>query len=314
MDTILSMRLFAKVVETGNFAEAARRLNLSPAMVTKHVQSLERRIGARLLNRTTRQFGLTEVGAIYYERCAGLLADFDEAESVAASLGRLPRGRLRVSTAVEFGASDLWPIVRAFIGKYPDISVDLVLTDRVADLIEEEIDVAIRMVERSLDPSLIARKLAVSKLVMCASPAYLRRAGAPESLDDLLAHRCLVYGDKRTHEGWTFSRGGRRRRIRVPSCLQSNQIRLLRQAAVDGLGIVMQPTFNVWQDIAEGRLSMILDDWSAGELGIHVAFPSRRFLPAKTRLFVDFLATQFPKGPKHDIWLEKAKSRPSQRG
>jgi DNA-binding transcriptional LysR family regulator len=313
VDTLLSMRVFAKVVETESFAEASRRLNLSPGVVTKHIQNLERRVGVRLLNRNTRRLGLTEAGAIYYERCIGVLAGIDEAEEAAAALSRVPRGRLRVSAAADFGPTELWPIIRSFMQKYPEISVELLLTDRMVNLIEEEIDLCVRMNERPLDPYLVARRLAVSKLVVCASPDYLRRAGAPKTPQDLQAHSCLVYGEARRHEGWEFKRDGRTQRMKLASPLQSNQIRLLKQAALDGAGIVMQPSFNVWRDIAEGRLTTVLDGWSAGELAVSIVHTGRKFLPTKTRLLIDHIIAAFPDGPNHDVWLARVQSRQSER-
>ena len=272
MDTLLSMRVFTKVVEAENFTEAARRLKLSPPMVTRHIQSLEQRIGARLINRTTHKFSLTEAGAVYHERCVRLLSDIGEAEEAVGSLGRLPQGRLRLSAPMDFGRVELWPIAREFMRRYPNIHVELLLTNRVVDLIEEEIDLAIRMAKGPLDGSLIARKLATSRQVVCASPDYLRRHGMPQTPDDLLAHKCLIYGTAGRHDGWEFSRNGKSHRVKVPGCLQSNQLRLLCQAAIDGAGIVMQPTFAVWEHLAAGRLKSVLDGWGSGGLGVSSCF------------------------------------------
>jgi DNA-binding transcriptional LysR family regulator len=309
VDTFVGMRVFAKVVETESFAEAARRLKLSPAMVTKHIQGLEQRVGTRLLNRTSRRFSLTEAGAIYHQRCVTLLADLDNAEHAVGNLGRMPRGRLRVTAGADFGGDELWPIARAFMQKYPEISIDLILTDRMVDLVGEEVDLAIRMVERDLDPSLVARKLAVSRLVLCASPEYLRTAGVPKTPDDLASHRCLLHGDRFRHDGWVLRRNGCTRRVRVAGRIQSNRGSVLRDAAVDSLGIAMLPTFDIWRQLAAGCVRAVLPDWDAGALGIFVVFPSRKFMPAKTRLFIDFLAERFDRGPDHDVWFARAQPR-----
>jgi len=301
LDTLLSMRVFTKVVEAENFTEAARRLKLSPPMVSRHIQSLEQRVGVRLINRTTHQFSLTEAGAIYHERCIRLLSEIEEAEEAVGSVGRLPRGRLRLSAPSDFGRAELWPIVRDFMHRYPQINVDL---------IEEEIDLSIRVSERPLDGALVARKLATSRQVVCASPAYLRRHGSPQTPRDLLAHKCLLYGAAVGHEGWEFRRNDKSQRVKVPGCLQSNQLRLLGQAAVEGVGITMQPTFGVWEHLAAGRLQTVLDDWSAGSLSIFVVFPSRSFLPAKTRLLIDFLVGRFRNDPDRDVWIDRARRRP----
>lgn len=305
MDTVVSMRAFAKVVETKSFADAARRMKLSPAMVTKHVQNLEARIGARLLNRTTRGIGVTEAGAAYYDRCIALLADLADAEASAAALGQMPHGRLRISTSLDFGTAEIWPIVRSFMRKYPDIAVDFVLGNEIVDVVADEYDLAVRMVEQMHDSSLIVRRLVRSKLLLCASPGYLRRAGRPSSPRDLLSHRCLVYTQTNAHEGWVLQRDGESERIKMTRLMGTNLLGLSRKAAIDGAGIIMHPTFSVCSDLVAGRLTTVLDDWDAGALDIFVAFPSRRLIPAKTRLFIDFLAAHFPKGPDHDIWWQR---------
>jgi DNA-binding transcriptional LysR family regulator len=184
-----------------------------------------------------------------------------------------------------------------------------VLTNRVVDLIEEEFDLAIRVAEGALDGSLIARKLATSRQVVCASPAYLRRHGMLRVPADLLAHKCLVYGMAGRHEGWVFGRNGKSQRVKVPNVLQCNQLRLLCQAAVEGAGIVLQPTFSGWEQLAAGRLRTLLDDWSAGGPGVFIVFPSRRFLPVKTRLFIDFVADIFRNDPDRDVWIDRARAR-----
>jgi DNA-binding transcriptional LysR family regulator len=309
LDTLLSMRVFVRVVETESFAATARWLKLSPAMVTKHVQHLEQRLGTRLLNRTTRQFSLTEAGAAYHERCVGVLSALEEAEAAVNGFDQLPRGRLRLTAPDNFGPAVLWPVLRDFAQDYPGIAIDLVLTDRVVDLVEEEVDLAIRMLVRPADSSLVARKLAVSTLITCAAPEYLARAGTPRKPGDLTGHKCLVYGEGAAHEGWEFACRGKRQRIKVARSLQCNQIRMLREAALGGGGIVMQPSFNVWSDLAAGRLVPVLDDWTAGALNIFLVYSSRRFLPAKTRLFIDYLTARFPGGPDHDPWLARAVPR-----
>lgn len=309
MDTLFSMQVFTKVVETENFAEAARRLGLSPAKVTRHIQSLEQRLGARLINRTTHRFSLTEAGAGYHERCVKLLAELEIAEESVRSLSNLPRGRLRLTAPADLGRVELWPLVRDFMQRHPQIQVDLVLTNRVADLVEEEFDLAIRTTDGMLDGSLIARKLATSRTFLCASPDYLRSHGVPQSPDDLMHHRCLLFGSGR-HQGWVLSRDGETQRLRVPGCLQANQVRLLRRAAVDGMGIAMQPTFSMWEDLAAGRLQTLLEEWRADTISLYIVYPSRRFLPAKTRLFIDFLAEAFDNDPDHDPWLARALREP----
>lgn len=308
MDTLTSMRAFARVAEAKNFTEAAKRLKLSPAMVTKHIQNLEQRLGTRLVNRSTRQLSLTEAGAAYYRRCVQLLADVDEAESAAGSLGAQPRGRLRVTAPIHFGPAELRPIVQGFIQAYPEISVEVLTTNQRTDLIEDGIDLAVRIAARALEPSLIARRLATSRLVACASPAYLKRHGVPAQPADLKNHQCLTTTLFKLDQGWPFRRAGKSETVKLAAALQSNNNELLCEAAADGFGITVQPTLNVWRGLATGRLTTILDKWSLGELGIFVVYPSRRFLPAKTRLFIDYLTARFPGGAQHDVWMERARS------
>jgi DNA-binding transcriptional LysR family regulator len=308
VDTLTSMRVFARVVEAESLAAAARRLKLSPATVTKHIQSLEKRFGARLLNRTTRRFSLTEAGAAYHERCVSALAEVDAAEAAAGSLGAQARGQLRITAPMYFAPSELRPIVQGFIERYPEITVDVLVTNRRVDLVEDGLDLAVRIAQQAIEPSLIARRLATSRLMACASPAYLRRAGVPVHPADLRQHRCLTATLFKLDEGWVFERNGKSEKVKLPVTLQSNNNELLCEAAADGFGITIQPTINVWRNLASGRLTRILDKWSLGDLGVFVVYPSRKHLPAKTRLFIDFLAAQFPKGAQHDVWLERARS------
>ena len=182
MDTLLSMRVFARVVDSGSFTEAARRLGLSPPMVTRHIQALEHRIGSRLIQRTTHQFSLTEAGAIYHEHCVQLLSDIEEAEGIVGSLGRLPQGRLRLSAPIDFGRVELWPIVREFMRLHPQVQVNLVLTNRLVDLIEEDFDLAIRVSEHPLEGTLIARKLAT---VLCGGVAGAAREVTEDEILEL---------------------------------------------------------------------------------------------------------------------------------
>lgn len=306
MDTLTSMRVFAKVAELQNFADAARRLDMSPAMVTRHIQFLEQRIGVRLVNRTTRQLSLTEAGALYLESCINLLGDISNTEERISDLGRSPSGRLRISAAPIFGLSEIWPVARDFMREYPEVGVDIVLSNRVVDLIEEDIDVAIRMTGSAVESSLISRRIATSQMLACAAPAYLEKFGTPRSPDELTGHNCLVYinnGVARTT--WDFTRGNEMVSVPVGSRMQSNDVRVLTAAALEGEGVVRQPSFNVWSHLANGSLVRILPDWSIGEMAVSIVFPSRRFLPAKTRKFIDCVAALYPPPAHRDIWLER---------
>lgn len=267
MDTLTSMRVFVHVVAAESLAAAARRLKLSPASVTKHIQALERRFGTRLINRTTRRFSLTEAGAAYYERCVTSLAEIDAAEAAARSLGGQPRCKLRITAPMYFAPAELRPIVQGFIDRHPEITVEVLVTNRRIDLVEDGLDLAVRIAADPLDPSLIARRIATSRLLACAAPAYLKRAGTPSHPRDLRQHRCLTTTLFKLDEGWVFSRHGRREALSVPVTLQSNNNELLCEAAADGFGVTVQPTINVWRHLASGRLARILADWTIGEVG-----------------------------------------------
>jgi DNA-binding transcriptional LysR family regulator len=299
------MQVFAKIAEAGSFAEAARRLRIAPATVTKHVQALEKRIGARLINRDTRRVQLTEAGVLYWRRCQALLSELAQVENEAAGLGQLPRGRLRLTAGDGFGTSELQPAVLEFMEVYPDITVDLELTTRYIDLIKEEFDVAVRTSGAPLDGAVVARRIASSRLITCAAPSYLALYGAPRNPSDLESHACLVYTGTRWGNDWPFTRGDETRKVRVPARLQTNSNLALCHAAKRGAGITIQPSFNVWKELRSGELELVLDEWHVGELDVHVVFPHRQYMPAKVRVFVDFLAQRFRGGAHRDVWLDR---------
>jgi len=301
------MQVFAKVAEAGSFAEAARRLRLAPATVTKHIQALEKRIGARLINRDTRRIQLTEAGALYWRRCQTLLSELAQVENEAAGLGQPPRGRLRLTAGDGFGTSELQPAVLEFMQLYPDITVDLELTTRYIDLIKEEFDVAVRTSGTPLDGALVARRIAVSRLVACAAPAYLARHGRPRDPADLASHACLVYSGTKWGNEWPFRRGEETRKVSVPARLQTNSNLTLCHAVKSGAGIAIQPSFNVWRELRSGEVELVLDEWRVGELDVHVVFPHREYMPAKVRVFIDFLAERFRGGAHRDVWLDRAR-------
>jgi DNA-binding transcriptional LysR family regulator len=305
MDTLHCIHAFAKVVEAGSFAGAARRLSLSPATVTKRIQHLERRLGTRLFNRNTRQVRLTEAGARYARHCGAMLAELAQVEAEVAEMGRLPQGRLKITAAYDFGVRELEPAALAFARQYPEIKLDLQLTQRFVDLSKEDFDLAVRCVTVPGEADLIVRRLATSRLIACAAPEYLRRHGRPKVPADLQRHNCLVYTGTPWKNEWSFMRDGCAETIRISGNLRTNDNGLLRRAVIDGIGITIQPTFNIWQDLQAGQLERVLGGWRLEELGIYVVFPQRRYLPGKVRAFVDFLASHFRNSPDRDIWLDK---------
>ncbi|MAJ65116.1 MAG: LysR family transcriptional regulator [Micavibrio sp. TMED2] len=304
MDRLISMEVFVQVVDQGSFAGAARQMSMSRAMVSKHIQALEERLGARLLNRTTRTVSLTEVGTAYYERCQTVLNDVEEAECVVDELHHAPKGTLKINAPMTFGARHLAEALTSFKDEYPDVTIDLSLNDRLVDLVEEGYDVAIRIGELA-DSSLIARKLNVCRRVLCASPDYLQKHGTPESLRDLGRHNCLLYTLSPKLNEWRFiDAEGTAHSVRVDGSLQANNGDVLRLAAIGGHGIVLQPTFIVGPDIKNGKLVPILTDYMPTEINIHLVYPHNRYLTAKVRSFIDFMVAHFKGAPPWDDWLK----------
>jgi DNA-binding transcriptional LysR family regulator len=301
MDRLAAMAAFVRVVERGGFTAAAEELRLSRAMVSKHVQDLEEHLGARLLNRTTRRVSLTEVGRVYYERCTQILADIAETEGAVGALQARPRGRLRVNAPVSFGALHLASAVADYMAAQPEVTVELTLNDRIVDLVDEGYDLAVRIAQLA-DSSLIARRLAPSRMVVCASPAYLERRGRPHHPGDLADHDCLDYRYQ-AREEWQFEGPEGPTAVRVRGRLEANNGDVLRIAACCGAGIVLQPSFIVGADLAAGRLVPVLPGYRVPELAISAVYPHSRHLSAKVRSFVDFLVPRFGERPAWDAWM-----------
>jgi len=307
MDTLLSFKVFLAVAGDGSFAAAADRLELSRAVVSKHIKCLEERIGTRLLERTTRRVALTELGRAFYERAQRALGELDEAMLEAGRSTVVPRGKIRITSALSFGLRHLSHAISEFLGRYPEVNIELELSDRFIDIGEEGFDLAIRIgaLEQS---SLIARKLATTRLVVCGSPAYLKQRGAPKAPPQLREHSCLTYSYNPRPKLWTFKRGGEEETVQVDGCVQVNNGDLLRQLAVDGRGIVLLPTFLVGNDLEAGRLVHVLGDYDAGQLGIYAVYTNRKFMPAKVRSFLDFLVERFGDDAYWDEWSLRMKS------
>jgi DNA-binding transcriptional LysR family regulator len=299
MDKLGAMNAFAKAVELGSFAEAPRALGSTRSAVSKTVMELEHLLGVRLLDRTTRRLRTTEAGLAYYERCGDILACVEETELQVSSLQAEPKGVLKVNGPTSFGARYLGPAVADFMAAYADLKIELSLTDRFIDPIEEGVDVTIRIAELA-DSSLIARKLAPARRIFVASPSYLARHSAPETPEDLARHACLTYGHTTTLQRWRIVRDGEAVMAPVQSVLCSNNGDVLRSASLNGRGIAFLPTFLVGPDIEAGRLQTVLDRFPQPELGVHALYASNRYLAAKTRAFVDFLAKRFGDEPAWD--------------
>ncbi|WP_438027224.1 LysR family transcriptional regulator [Sorangium sp. So ce233] len=313
MDRLTSMAVFTKVVATGSFSKAGRELGLSPAGVSNHIRALEDWLGARLVHRTTRRLSLTEAGEALHERCARILEEVEEAQAAAGALHEAPRGRLKLSAPITFGTRHLAPVIADYLLVYPEVAVDVSLNDRKVDLLEEGFDVAIRIGELP-DSSLAARRIAASRSVLCASPAYVERHGAPVEPADLERHECLEYAYRATPGQWRF-RGpdGEEMSVRVRGRLTSTNGDVLRVATLRGLGVSFAPTFIVGEDLAAGRLVPLMPRYAPAELGIHAVYPQGRHLPAKLRSFIDFLVDRFGQEPAWDTWARGSAPAPTER-
>jgi len=295
MDALTDIAVFVRVVERGSFTLAANDLALSRAVVSKYLSRLEDRLGARLLHRTTRRLSLTEAGATLFEASRGALERIEEAEAVVAQFQSKPRGRLRVSAPMSFGILHLGPAMADFARAYPEITLDVRLDDRFVNLVEDGFDVAVR-IGALTDSSLVARKLAVTRALACASPAYLAEHGEPETPEDLATHNCLVYSY--LADLWRFTApDGREIPVAVKGSLRINNGIVLAEAAVAGHGILVTPSFYVAPLLRSGRLKQVLSRYKVTELGIHAVYPQRGHVPPKVRVFVDFLVQRFGRRP-----------------
>jgi DNA-binding transcriptional LysR family regulator len=266
-------------------------------MVSSHVQALEEHLGARLLNRTTRRINLTEVGKAYYDRCLRILTDLDEADQAVSALQTKPKGTLRLFTNAHM-ARFLAPVVSEFLKAHPEISMDISVGEHMPNLIEEGIDLAIRTTPPQ-DSSLIVRRLAGWRPILCASPAYLKHHSKPRQIEDLAQHNCLQYAFYPYGNEWRFTGPkGKPARITVKGNLVSASADILRQAALDGHGLFLAPTFVVGEDLEAGRLVHVLDRYHPGEFSINAIYPHRHYVSAKVRGFIDLLAERFANSRK----------------
>ena len=292
MDRFSSLTVFTRVVESGSLASAAETLGLSAQMVGRHIKLLEEHLHVKLLNRTTRRQSLTEVGRQFYERSKTVLAELEAAESIAAESQAAPRGLLRINAPVSYGVHRLSRALPEYLTRFPEVTVDLSLNDRVVDLVEEGYDVAFRVGELS-DSSLLARPLGPYRMVVCASPTYLARHGEPHHPSELSSRECLGFAHWGPRGTWTFRDGGNPFEVAVRGSFRANNGEALRQAALAGLGILMQPAILVEVDVAEGRLVHILAGYPLTARPMNLLFaPDRRITP-KLRSFIDFAVEKF---------------------
>ena len=289
MDTIDGMRTFVAVISEGSFSAAAGRLDMSPQLVSKYVGQLEARLGARLLNRSTRRLSITEAGQAYYERCRYILDEIDEMENAVGEATLKAQGLLRINAPMSFGALHLAKAIADYQRVQPHVSVNLTLDDRTVDIVSEGYDMAIR-IGRLSESSLIARKLAPVKLVVCAAPGYFRERGTPTSPEDLKSHECLAYAYYSENDRWRFkAKDGTQHEVRIKGRFSANNGDALVAAASAGLGIVISPTFIVAEALRRGQLVEILADFRRAAVPIHAVYPPGRLPPHRVQVITAFL-------------------------
>jgi DNA-binding transcriptional LysR family regulator len=301
MDRMANMEAFVRVAETKSFSEAARRLRSSKSLVSRQVAALEAELGVRLFHRTTRSLSLTEEGRGYHAQVARILNEIEEANLSVSKSQAAPRGRLRVSAPMSFGILHIGPAIRDFLARYPEVELDLSLNDRYVDVVDEGFDLAIR-VGRLSDSSLIARKLGQYRMMLCASPAYLKQQGTPHDPDDLKTHRCLCYSTNSLVPEWQFvSKEGKPWAVQINGPLHANNGDVLRAAALQGLGIVYLPSFIVGPDVQASTLASLLPEFVPTDTAIHAVYPHSRHLSPKVRAFINFLAERYGSRPHWDL-------------
>jgi DNA-binding transcriptional LysR family regulator len=300
MNRMFEAEAFVLVVDEGSFTAAARRLDITKSYASKLVTRLEDRLGVRLLHRTTRKLMLTEAGRAYYERCNDVMRALEAAEGMATRLHVMPRGTLRVTLPTAFGIAYLARPLAEFKARYPELTIEAILTDRHVDLLAEGFDLAVRAGDLT-DNALVARRLANDQRIVCASQEYLDRHGAPDAPEQLAGHECLLYAYHASPGVWQLvGPDGQEVAVRVSGTLVANHAQVLIEAACQGLGIAFLPVFHVAPYLHDGRLTRILPGWSQ-PTAVHVTFPEAPHVPAKVRLFVDFLVERFREPP----WLAR---------
>ena len=293
MDRLKEMEAFATVVDQGGFTDAAKKMGISKSAVSKYLSSLEARLGARLVNRTTRRVSPTEIGLVYYDRARRVLNDAGEADSLVTSMQSAPSGPLRVSVATDFGVNHMSPIIGDFLSEYPDITFNMVLNNRFVELISEGFDMAIRVGEME-DSSLRSRKIAVTRKRMIASPEYFEKYGRPEKIDDLNDHMLLHYSNQSNGNVWKLTApSGEKRHVRSAGWLTVNDGQSLLNAAKSGLGIAYLPGFLYSDALARGEVVEAMPDLPEETVGIYAVYPPGRFTQPKVRALIDFLVAHF---------------------
>ncbi len=305
MDRWTEIELFVQTAELGNLSKAAEALAISNATASRVLASLERRLDARLIERNTRSLALTEVGEEFYLRCKGILAEMKDAEAAANATTLDPSGSLRITSSLSFCIKYITPLLPRFVERYPNIDIELVSANRYFDLIESGIDVAIRTREYEPNSNITVRKLADTRRILVASPAYLARYGTPQTIAQLSEHKFLLYTYINKPNELQLTRHGETQLVKVRSGLQANDGQILRAAALDGLGILVQTSSLIYDDVEAGHLIPLLDEWDLPKLSINIAYRTRKHLPAKVRVFIDFMVENFQRLDSERKWTNR---------
>ncbi|MDO9415606.1 LysR family transcriptional regulator [Pararhizobium sp.] len=297
MTNLGDLDIFVRVVSSGSMSAAGRLLGLSPAVISKRIKRLEDRLGTRLLQRTTRQISLTEAGQGFYDRVLGILAGVEEAEAFASGRSGQVQGTLRISAPTSFGRMHIAPHLKAFMSAHPDLVINLILSDELVDIVAGGFDLAIRIGDLS-DSSLVARKLAPVRRILCATPGYIAAHGTPKTMDDLTAHTCLP---AHNHDTWKLEGPAGTLTYRPQGPLITNSSEVIREAVIAGIGIALRSTWDIGPELKTGALIQVLPDWEGPRsLAVSAVYPSRQFLPAKVRSFIDYLAGIYGQTPYWD--------------
>lgn len=301
MDHLQAMRVFAKVVECGSFVRAAEKLKISATVVTRHINDLEDHLRTRLLNRTTRKLSLTEAGQKYCEHVEQILVEVANADAAVIAASLAPEGVLNIYSQLSFGESQLGYILKQYSTIYPGVMLNVTLSDRTPDLVDEGFDVGFFLSVQRFEGSMIARKLGESEVLICASPEYLKSRDPIVKPEDLAGHLCVNFQYEHFRNRWSVEGAEGKVHVPVKSHFMSNNAELLRQAATAGMGIVGRPSFCLRDDLSSGRLVRLLPEHRLGCVSVSMVYPSRRFLPAKIRTFIDFISEMFS-APETDPW------------
>jgi DNA-binding transcriptional LysR family regulator len=305
LDRWTEIELFVQVAETGSLSRAAQALDLSNAAASRHLSALEDRLGARLVERNTRRLYLTDTGQEFFTRAKSILADLKDAEATVNAAALNPSGVLRITASLSFAMHHVAPLLKEYTRRYPNVSVHVEAANRYLDIIDNNIDVAIRTREFEPDSNVTIRRLGETRRILAASPRYFAQHGFPKTLQELQQHKLLIYTHANNPNELRFTRLSEDRAtttIHVRGLLESNDGQVLRAAALDGMGILVQPTYILYEDIVAGRLVPVLDEWDLPRLTINLAYPSRKHLSAKVRTFIDFIAEHFAKNDYERKW------------